>query len=300
MRRSVAILLVLSSVGLTAQHAGAAALECAGWQQTHPEWLWCDDFESDAALEQDYFDVERNDGRLGVSTETAFGGSASLRSQYQQGVTEAGSVKLSFGKTPVAPKRYTTQNFDDVYWRFYMKVSPNWVGNAIKVSRATIFTSSNWSQAAIGHLWEDDYDKLGLGLDPASGVSGGTVLTTKYNDFANLRWLGKRNSTTQVYAPEFRDKWTCIEVRMKLNTPGQSDGEMDLWINDKLDAQTTGLNFRGSYTTYGINAVLLESYNNNGAPQNQTRYFDNFVVSKSRISCSSAVKPSPPTNLRVE
>ena len=64
MRRLVAILLALSSGCWAAQPAAAAALECTNWQQAHPEWLWCDDFESDAALEQDYFDVERPGGRL--------------------------------------------------------------------------------------------------------------------------------------------------------------------------------------------------------------------------------------------
>jgi hypothetical protein len=114
-----------------------------------------------------------------------------------------------------------------------------------------------------------------------------------------MTWLGKANGTTPIYSAAYVDKWICIEARMKLNTPGASDGQMSLWIDGKLDAQTSNLNFRGSYTTYGINAILLENYINAGAPRVQSRNFDNFVVSRTRIGCAAAgTKPNPPTNVR--
>ena len=281
--------------------AAAGNAECTNWQSAHPEWIWCDDFESDSSLETNYFDVDRQGGRFGVVNTTAFGGTSSLRGNYQTGVSEAGSLGLSFGKTVVAPKRNTSENFEDVYWRVYMKTSSNWIGNPIKMSRATIFVASNWSQAAIGHVWEDSENGSSLGVDPASGVSGSQVVTTKYNDFDHLTWLGKKNATTPVYGTSYRDKWVCVEARMKLNTPGGSDGEMSLWIDNKLEAQSSNLNFRGSYTTYGINALLLENYVNAGAPQNQQRYFDNFIVSRSRIGCQgSGPVPNPPTDVKAQ
>lgn len=299
MRLYIASLLILGFAPPLLAQGGP--LECTNWQQQHPEWIWCDDFETDSALEQNYFEVDRQGGRFGVVNSTAFGGTSSLRGSYQTGVQDAGNIKLSFGKTPVAPTRFTSENFNDVYWRVYMKTSSNWVGNPIKLSRATIFVASNWSQAAIGHVWEDSENGVSLGLDPASGVSGSTVVTTKYNDFDHLTWLGKRNATVPVFGPTYRDKWVCIEARMKLNTPGSSDGEMSLWIDEKLDAQSSNLNFRGSYTTYGINALMLENYVNAGAPQNQQRYFDNFVVSRSRIGCQATGKmPNPPTDVNAQ
>jgi hypothetical protein len=284
---------------LIAPLAHSQAMDCTNWQQQHPEWLWCDDFESDASLEQNYFDVNRADGRLRVSSDVAYGGGASLRGTYIPGNQDAGSIKLSFGKTPVAPKRYTDRTFDEVYWRFYMRTSPNWTGNGYKVSRATIFSASNWSQAAIGHLWEDSPTGLGMGLDPVSGVVGSQVVTTKYNDFDNLEWLGKSNGPTQVYTAANRGTWTCVEVHMKLNTAGASDGLFEYWVNGGLEAKQTNLNWRGSYTTYGINAILMENYRNDPAAQTQDRYFDNLIVSQQKIGCSSATKPKPPTDLRV-
>ena len=300
-RQLLISLSLLGSLAMFGEAASAAQpLECANWQSQHSDWLWCDDFESDASLTQNYFDVNRVGGRFGVTTDTAFGGSGALKGTYIVGNEDAGGVKLSLGNTPVSPKRYTDRNFDELYWRFYMKTSPNWVGQAMKVTRATIFASSNWSQAAIGHLWEDNLNTAGLGLDPASGVSGSTVVTTKWNDFANLKWLGKTNGTTQVYSAANRDRWFCIEVHMKLNTPGASDGIFEFSLDGKQEASKSGLNWRGGYTAYGINAITLENWTNGGPSQQQDRYFDNFVVSTKPIGCATGaatVRPEPPTNV---
>ena len=81
---------------------------------------------------------------------------------------------------------------------------------------------------------------------------------------------------------------------MKLNTPGNSDGEFTFWIDGQQQAQRTGLNWRGNYTAYGINTIMLEGWTNGGAPQDQNRYFDNFVVSTSKIGCYAPSVASPP------
>ena len=73
---------------------------------------------------------------------------------------------------------------------------------------------------------------------------------------------------------------------MRLNDAGQANGIFEFWVNDALEARQTSLNWLGSYSAYGINAIFIENYNNEGAPQAQERYFDNFVVSTQRIGCS--------------
>jgi hypothetical protein len=272
----------------------AYATECDNYQTVHPQWLWCDSFESDTAINTNYFDVNRAGGRMTLSSNSPFDGSHSLQMQYVTGQVDSGSIKLSLGATPVSPMHYTNQKFDELYWRFYMKVSGNWVGQPYKVTRAIVFAGPNWSEAAIGHLWEDSSTSLGLGIDPASGVVGNSVVTTKYNDFSHLTWLGKHNGAFQMYASANVDKWTCIEVHMKLNTPGKADGVLGFSVNGRQQAQATTVNFRGNYTTYGINAITLEGWINPGAPQVQYRWFDNFVVSTQPIGCAAAGATNPP------
>jgi hypothetical protein len=155
-----------------------------------------------------------------------------------------------------------------------------------------IFADSNWTQAAIGHIWENS--SLGLKTEPVSLVSGDTVTSQHYNDFENMKWLGGKSGNLEIFAAENADKWQCIEVRMALNTPKQSDGALEFWINDQLQASSSGLDFRGNYTKYGINAIFIENYVNPGAPKKQSRYIDNLVISKQRIGCHTTTNITAP------
>lgn len=289
--RHCALLIVLAAL---AQQAVALPTECDNWNALQPDWIWCDDFESDPKLNIDYFEVNRAGGRFGVSTDAAYGGNASLKGVFIPSSSNAGNIKFSFGRTPVSPTRYLSQDFQNIYWRFYMMVDSTWVGNPQKTTRITVFSESDWSQAVIGHLWGDG--SLGQLLDPASGTdpdpASTQVLTSGYNDFVNLRWLGILRGSTQVYSPAYRNRWVCVETHIKLNTPGLLDGIFEYWIDDALEVNNNSLNWRSSYQDYGLNAIFIENWHNTGVSQQQARFFDNFVVSTSRIGCYS--EPPPP------
>jgi hypothetical protein len=110
------------------------------------------------------------------------------------------------------------------------------------------------------------------------------VVTTKYNDFSNLRWLGnKPASQFKIHSTTEAGRWVCVESRAKLNTPGKKDGLNQLWIDGRLEAERTNLDWRGSYAKHGINAVFLETYWNDGSPVRQLRWIDNFVISTKPI-----------------
>jgi hypothetical protein len=136
----------------------------------------------------------------------------------------------------------------------------------------------------IAHVWSGSGNSLTL--DPARGVDGQTdiVKTRHYNDFENLKWLGnKPNTEFQISATEESGYWVLVESMAKLNTTGESNGINLLWIDGRLEAERRNLNFRGSYTKHGINAVFLESYWNQGAIKTENRWFDNFVISTKPI-----------------
>ena len=79
-----------------------------------------------------------------------------------------------------------------------------------------------------------------------------------------------------------RGKWYCVEAHARLNDPGRSNGVFELWIDDRPEVRHSGM---GRFQDYGINAVYLENYWNDGAPQPEERYFDNVVVSRQRLGC---------------
>ena len=146
----------------------------------------------------------------------------------------------------------------------------------------------------IAHVWGVSDT---LTLDPASGVKDGQVVTTRYNDFAHLRWLGNKPwAKFPIHSTAETGWWVCVESRAKLNTPGKKDGVNQLWIDGRLEAERKNLDWRGSYNAYGINAVFLEAYWNKGSPVTQKRWYDHFVISTEPIGL--VVCPRNPTVLK--
>ncbi|MBA4157885.1 MAG: hypothetical protein H0X65_10470 [Gemmatimonadetes bacterium] len=259
--------------------------ECASPRR---EWIWCDDFEQDRLA--GYFEHNARNGGFVRAAGVGRDGSQGMRARWQAGQQEAGSLKLAFGKTPhryFRPVDAGTTKYRTIYWRMYVRTGPGWTGGGgFKLSRATSMVSSSWSQAMIAHVWTGGRANEYLLIDPASGTdTRGRLTTTKYNDFSNLRWLGKAKGNTLLFSGDNLGKWHCVEAHTRLNDSGQSNGEFRMWINGSLDAERTGLNWVGSYSDYGINAVFFENYWNGGAPKAQERYFDNLVVSTKRIGC---------------
>lgn len=265
--------------------------ECTAWRDNHPEWIFCDDFESTAPLVAPgrYFEYENNDGAFRVEAGAGFGGSTGMRVKWQKGQVGAGALHLAFGDNPdpymaksqIAPRR----KFREIYYRHYLRMEPGWRGNPFKLSRVTVFVSPTvWIQAMVAHLWQGG--EQSLGLDPATCIGpDGQPQCTTYNDFAELRWLGARAGRTPLFSEVMAGRWLCIEHQVRLNDPGKSNGLQRLWIDGVMDAEATGLDFVASYEKYGLNALFIENYWNGGAPGPRRRDFDNIVVSSARIGC---------------
>lgn len=272
--------------------------ECAS---PKPGWIWCEDFEIDRS--SDYFE-----GSASRQPTVGVNGSTASAFTFAANSSSGGGFKIAFGRTPSSYFRAIdngSNDYRDIYWRMFVYLPVNWVGNgADKLSRATILSGANWSQAMIAHVWSgaDPGNRAELLLiDPASGTDpAGNLITTKYNDFNNLRWLGIKASTFPVFAQQNFGKWHCVEAHVRLNDPGQSNGEFQLFINNTLEAEHNTLNWVGSYSDYGINAVFFENYWNNGSPVTQTRYFDNVVIGTQPIGCggNGVAPPMPPSDVK--
>ncbi|MBW7995538.1 MAG: hypothetical protein FVQ81_02980 [Candidatus Glassbacteria bacterium] len=247
-------------------------------QENSQSLIWFDDFD----IERLY--TESSGPQLDNTTRFGNYGKA-MRCFYAAGSQGSGNRKVFFGDTPYTALARAGVKFDEVYWRIYVKHQAGWTGGGpAKMSRATsLITATDWRQMMISHVWSSGES---LTLDPASGVPAGKnyVVTTSYNDFGNLRWMGNKPiSDFKISSTEESGWWVCVEARCKLNTPGQSDGENQLWIDGKLECERLNVDWRGSYDNFGINAVFLEAYWNSGSPVEQNRWYDNFVISTSRI-----------------
>jgi hypothetical protein len=267
----------------------AAKQPCDG----DPATIWYDSFDGPESVQEQYHEYKAGtaDGKR-TDREALGGAGKSMELFYAKGQQGAGGRKLLFGDAPFGRPVRKGERFTEIYWRHYVKHQKGWTGAPAKMSRATGFTSSSWTQAFILHVWSGSGTTLTL--DPARGVRDGAVVTTKYNDFPNLKWLGNSPSGRfPVHSTEESGRWICVEARLKLNTPGQQDGVAQLWVDGVLDAERSNLDFRSTYDARTINAVLLEAYWNSGSPSDQYRWYDDLVVSTKPIGpVTAASKPT--------
>jgi hypothetical protein len=257
-------------------------------QQSDTAVIWYDDFDGPVKP------YTESQGEL--DAREAFGGRGrSMRCLYEKGQQGLGNRKVFFGDSPTGKVVRKGKHFDEIYWRIYVKHQHGWTGGGPdKLARATSIVTPNWAQAMIAHVWSSGE---ALTLDPASGVRGDRVVTTKYNDFTNLHWLGNKPvSSFHLHNSDEAGRWVCVESRAKLNTPGKKDGLNQLWIDGRLEAERRDLDWRGNYDRHGINAVFLETYWNKGSPVAQSRWIDNFVISTKPIG--PVVCPRNPTIIK--
>jgi len=267
--------------------------------------IWCDDFEEDIPFNQKYFEYNNNGGDFIRLEKIGRDSSYGMRVKWQAGEVGAGSLSKSFGKTPDSyigkNAAHPAEIFDEIYWRMDVKSQTGWMGGGpAKLSRAMCLANSNWAQGMMAHLWSGGTNDWYLGMDPASGIAlDGTLKSTKYNDFNNLRWLGFKPGKTPLYHENNSDKWFCIVGHVKLNKPGQKDGVFEFWINDTLQASSSNLDWHSTWNNnpnnMHINAIFFENYWNDGSPVDQERYFDNLVISKQPIPCSCMITNSKNT-----
>jgi len=264
--------------------------ECTDWKVHHPQWIFCDDFETAGPLVAPgrYFEATDKVDVFAVVDAAGINQSSGIRVRWQKGQVGAGGLKLAFGRNPHAYMDKNIRNqedFKEIYYRMYLKMQAGWQGSPDKLSRVTIFNNAeDWSQAMVAHLWSGEHGELLM--DPVRCVSAGDeVKCIGYNDFENMEWLGITRGKTPVFRTENSDKWFCVEYHVRLNDPGQANGLQEFWIDNELEAVTSNLDFVRSWTDYGLNAIFFENYWNKGSFRNQERYFDNIVVSTERIGC---------------
>lgn len=94
------------------------------------------------------------------------------------------------------------------------------------------------------------------------------------------------------YSPETpvvlsTETWTCLEMSMELNTPGQADGSMSFWVDDVLGHEAGGIRWRDG-AELQLNRAVLEHYIAPGDTDHPNgAWFDDVIVSTERIGCGA-------------
>lgn len=280
MSRSITTMKLLPAVFLLTWAATATASECDNWQQLHTDWLWCDDFESTTTLSQRYEDVNTNG--LSVIGSEGMSGSKGLTQRYTSGQVDAGWIV-----------KYKAEGFPDhVFYRFYHKFGSGFTRFPPKMSRIGYRSHSSWAEIFRVHTWLT-----------SSGLLTADVLAKNSTTTNGSGWLPL--ATASYPFASHLNEWVAIEVEIKLNAPGKTDGLYRTWINNEQVIERVNVDLRGG-TSDKINEVMLDAYWNAGSPGALSRYYDNFVISTQKIGLAGApiitptTPPSAPTNVNVQ
>lgn len=231
------------------------------------------------------------------STDIAFSGSASLKQTYNaawsdpnpqthtQEIAQLPGVMASAGTHIWVTYRYRTVNFTytsvsstkQVYYKNSQNTAPTWVSNFF------------WGERSPGMSVQGLADLCPT--NPGSGVGQSCNL---YPNMAPSQ-------------PLQNNVWYCIEEHIKFNTPGVQDGNVEIftngvqtlgyynikWLNNvamPTNASSGGCCNGWNVPTTVIDKVALYKQNGDGI-----RYFDDFVVSDTRIGCGATPPPPPDT-----
>lgn len=242
------------------------------------------------------------------STDIAFSGSRSLKQVYNAAwsdpnpQTHTQAIERRFPSSPIASAggdvwtkyRYRTVGFTytaatstkQVYIKNTQNSAPTWVSNFF------------WGSRELGMSAQ--------GMADLCPTNPGAGPLQSCNFYPNM-----------VSVPIANNQWYCIEEHIHLNTPGQQNGNVEIFVNGiqtlgyynlkwlngipvASNAATGGCCFGWNLPTTVVDYIALYKQNGDG-----TRYFDDFVVADTRIGCSGttppadATPPAPPANFRV-
>ncbi len=252
-------------------------------------WIFCEDFEAVLDPSTVFFDYVDADGNFAPCADGGASGVGSMKAHYREGVEGAGFMSVSFGNNPIQtagrPGYKDSDTFDEVYWRFRVKMQQGWPdAGPFHLSRISALAQSDWGEAMVASIASDDA-KVNLRASAASCVQGDQVACAGIDDGDALVPLGTLSGSTPVFSAARAGTWQCVEAHVKLNSPGNADGMFEFWVDGELEAGRTGMDWRGSWEAFGLNLLSIENFWVGGAPADLDRWFDDIVISTEPIGC---------------
>jgi len=226
-----------------------------------------DDFEGDTT--DDYGSISGWDGpaRPSVmypSDQSAHSGARALQLDYLPGSDGAGYMYRHF------------PGQDQVYVRWFQRWSPGFVWEPSGSGLIGVKTSASYPQ----------FYPFTVGNESSFAIQAQVVAEQAWgseNFFVN-------RGDPMSFLP---DRWYCIEVFVKLNTPGAADGELAAWIDGDQKLFYDGREFRGADPhdpappASKIDALLVTGQYGaqTAVPQLQSSWHDDYVGATTRIGC---------------
>ena len=252
----------------------------------HAEILVQEDFEDGNLAARGWFDIAGWGTELFHSTTERRNGSGSLEVRYRAGSTGPWM-------------RHAFPGRDRIYTRYYRKWAPNFLwNNDVGPHDTYIFGMYGQQWFAPTQTYVTVYTEAFYQSAPAWQPGTIGIQTRRILQGESYR------PRTSINPPPPRyqlDRWYCIETLATMNTPGVSDGRLQVWVDGTprfdvpnvilRDAANAGLQF---------DQFMFGPYYHNGTPQAQSTWIDALVIATERVGCldSDTTPPAAPSNLR--
>ncbi|HEY3236083.1 MAG TPA: MYXO-CTERM sorting domain-containing protein [Polyangiaceae bacterium] len=293
----------------------ARAQECA---TPDSAWVFCDDFESSQDQNQSlglWDDQGLHPENLVLSSGSPHSGARSLQITAHKGLDTGGG-----------PTKWFLPGYDVVFVRFWVRFSPgyNYLHHMVFIgasragdkwsafgtagcrpSGSNFFVTqiepfSEWGKYRPPGAWGfysysndmmcDPGSNCASYADPQAICDGCALRGSPCSNGLECCWGTNNVSSPPQISP--LDAWSCLEGRVEANTGAQASGKQTLWFNDQLAGEWTGIRWRTD-DTLKINSIGLWHYvtddNYTTGQTEETVWFDDVVVSTSRIGCGQAL-----------
>lgn len=250
--------------------------------------LFQEEFEDGNLASRGWYDIVRWGTEFFISTAERRSQNASLEVRYQSGSTG-----------PYMRHQFPGQ--DRVYSRYYRKWASNWLWPGSFGPHDTyLFGMYGQQYFAPTTTYLTIYtDSIYAG--PPDWQFGTVGLQTK----AELQGRGTQSpSSLMPPPPRFElNRWYCIETLATMNTPGNSDGRLQLWLDGVAIFDLTGVLLRDSNNaSLQFDTFMFGPYFHDGTSQIQSTWIDALVIATERVGClesSDTMAPAAPTNVRI-
>jgi len=211
----------------------------------------------------------------------AHGGNRSLKciARYNNGNASASSIKYWFHP-----------GYDRVHFRWYCMFDASF-DQGWGMHFCTLYAvegDNKWNQMGMAGIKPDGDDRFGSGFEPSSEwetlTPPGRMQFYAYwhemlPDSGGDYW-GNAFYPDSAIIPE-RGRWYCMEMMIKANDAGKSNGEIAAWVDGDLYMHRTGFNWRTT-DELKIKRISLGIYIHNN-PKDNVCWFDDIVLSTDYI-----------------
>jgi hypothetical protein len=268
---------LLLAVGL----ADADSMKPLDPAASNPDVFFYDGFETGDVSKWDDRNHDSRNPNLRVVSEpgNAFGGSHALEITGPVGLETGGSVATWF-----------MPGYDQVYARWYCKFSEDFdQGNFMHFNRLMGGPPGDY-YAVFGHAGTrpNGRDRFSTGFEPWSdyGKNPPPGAWAFYSYFPDMKPDRQGNYYGNMFFADpplilERNRWYCIEMMVKCNTPGKADGEQAAWVDGKEVVHVNGIRWR-DIEELKVHCFRISLYLHDSPRVNRV-WFDNVAVSTKYI-----------------